>query len=83
MERVLKFKYSGCRISDRSTNKVECENKAMNGRRDTGAIKALMNRKDLGLVCEDDETRRDSVEHDSDVRKRVIWKEKKKSSPDG
>lgn len=50
MEQVHKFKYLGCMVKCRGTEKVVCE-KVMNGITIAGDIKALVNRKRLSLEC--------------------------------
>lgn len=49
MKRVHEFKYLECLVKDKGTEKVDV--KTSNKRRVTGAIKALVNEKNLGLEC--------------------------------
>lgn len=51
MEQVYEFKYLECKVNNRGTKKLECENKVVNRRRVVGAIKALVNKNGLSLEC--------------------------------
>lgn len=51
MEQEHEFNYLGCLMNDRGAEKVECEDKLMNGRRVPGAIRALVDKKGLSLEC--------------------------------
>lgn len=45
-----KFKYLGCMVNDRDMEKDECE-KIINGRKVAEAIKTLVKKRGLSIVC--------------------------------
>ena len=51
LERVSKFKYLGYVMDQSDTDGVECSRKVVNGRRVAGAIRSLVNARDLQLKC--------------------------------
>ena len=51
VERVSEFKYLGCVLDESGTNGAECSRKVASGRRVTGAIRSLVNTRDLQLEC--------------------------------
>ena len=48
---VSEFKYLGCVLDESGTDVVECSRRAASGRREAGAIRSLVNAKDLKLQC--------------------------------
>ena len=51
LEQVSEFKYLGYMIEKKGKDDVECSRKVSNGRRVAGAIKSLVNAKNLSLKC--------------------------------
>ena len=51
LEHVSEFKYLGCVLDESGTNGAECNRKVANGRRVAGAVKSLVNARDLQLDC--------------------------------
>ena len=49
LEHVSEFKYTGCVLDGSSTDEAECLRKVSSGRRVGGAIRSLVNAKDLQL----------------------------------
>ena len=49
LEHVSEFKYLGCVLDESGTNGAECSRKVASGRRMAGAIRSLVNVKDLKL----------------------------------
>ena len=49
LEHVLEFKYLGCVLDELGTDGVECSRKVASGRRAAGAIRSLVNARDLQL----------------------------------
>ena len=47
----LEFKYLGCVLDELGTEGTECSRKVASGRRVAGAIRSLVNAKDLKLDC--------------------------------
>ena len=48
---VSEFKYLGCVLDESGTDGVECSRKVASGRRVAGAIRSLVNARDLHLEC--------------------------------
>ena len=75
LEHVSEFKYLGCVLDESGTDDAECSRKVASGRRVAGAMKALVNDRDLQLEC--------AILHDSLMvpvltygSETVIWREK-------
>ena len=51
LEHVSEFKYLGCVLDQSGTDGAECRRKATSGRRVTGAIRYLVNARNLLLEC--------------------------------
>ena len=51
LENVLEFKYLGCVLEEAGTDGSECSRKVASGRRAAGAIRSLVNARDLQLKC--------------------------------
>ena len=51
LEHVFEFKYLGYDFYESGTDGAECSRKVMSGRRVAGAIRSLVNAKDLHLEC--------------------------------
>ena len=51
LEHVSEFKYLGCVLDKSGTDEAECSRKVESGRRIAGAIKSLVNARNLQLVC--------------------------------
>jgi hypothetical protein len=51
LEQVSEFKYLGYMIEEKGTDEAECTRKVASGRRVGGAIKSLVNAKNLSLEC--------------------------------
>ena len=51
MEHVSEFKYLGCILEESDTDDVDCSRKVTSGRRVTGAIRSLVNPRNLKLEC--------------------------------
>ena len=51
LEHVSEFKYLGCVLDEAGTDGVECSRKMESGRRMAGAIRSLVNARDLQLEC--------------------------------
>ena len=74
-----KFEYLGCVLDESGTGGAECSRKVARGRRVAGAIRSLVNARDLQLECA-------SVLHETLLvpvllygNETVLWKEKEKS----
>ena len=52
LEHVREFKYLGCVLDESSTYGAVCSRKVASGRRVAGAIRSLVNAKDLQLECD-------------------------------
>ena len=50
LEHVSEFKYLGCVLDESGTDWAECSRKVANGRRVVGAIRSLINARNLQLV---------------------------------
>ena len=48
---VSKFKYLGCVLNKAGTDGAECSRKGASGRRVAGAIRSLVNARDLQIEC--------------------------------
>ena len=51
LEHVSEFKYLECVLEESGTDLVECSRKVVSGRKVAGAIRSLVNARDLQLVC--------------------------------
>ena len=51
LEHVLEFKYLGYILNESSTDGAECSSMVVSGRRVAGAIRPLVNARDLQLEC--------------------------------
>ena len=51
LKHVSEFKYLGCVLDESSTDGAECNSKVVSGRRAAGAIRFLVNARDLQLEC--------------------------------
>ena len=51
LEHVSEFKYIGCVLDESGTDGAECSRKVASRRRVAGAIRSLVNAKDLQLEC--------------------------------
>ena len=51
LEHVSEFKYLGCVLDKSGTDEAECSRKVESGKRIAGAIKSLVNARNLQLVC--------------------------------
>ena len=51
LEHVSESKYLGCVLDESGTDGAECSRKVASGRRVAGAIRSLVNAKDLQLEC--------------------------------
>ena len=51
LEHVSEFKYSGCVLDESGTDEAECSRKVGSGRRVAGAIRTLVNARNLQLEC--------------------------------
>ena len=51
LEHVLVFKYLGCVLEESSTEGAECSRKVARGRMVSGAIRSLVNARDLQFEC--------------------------------
>ena len=79
LQHVSKFKYLECVLNESGSDDAECSRKAASGRRVAGAIKSLVNARDLQLECH-------RVLHETflvPVRtygsETMLWKEKERS----
>ena len=50
-EHVSEFKYLECVLDESGTDEAECSRKVVSGRRVAGAIRSLVNARDLQLKC--------------------------------
>ena len=50
-EHVSEFKYLGCVLNESGTDEAECSRKVASGRRVAGAIRSLVNARNLQLEC--------------------------------
>ena len=50
-EYVSEFKYLGCVLNESGTDEAECSRKVASGRRVAGAIRSLVNARNLQLEC--------------------------------
>ena len=50
-EHASEFKYLGCILDESGTDRAECNRKMVSGRRVVGAIRSLVNAKDLKIEC--------------------------------
>ena len=48
---VLEFKYLGCVLNESGIDEIKCSRKVESGRRVAGAIRSLVNARDLQLEC--------------------------------
>ena len=73
LEYVLEFKYLECVLGDSGTERAECSRKGASGRGIAGAIRSLVNARDLQLEC-------DRVLHETLLVPvpvpRILWKER-------
>ena len=51
LEHVSNFKYLGCVLEESGTDWTKCSKKGVSGRRVAGAIRSLVNARDLQLEC--------------------------------
>ena len=51
LEHVSQFKYMGCVLDESGTDEAECSRKVVSGRRVAGAIRSLVNARNLKLEC--------------------------------
>ena len=51
LEHVSEFKYFGCVLDESCTDRAECNRKVASWRRVAGAIRSLVNARDLYLKC--------------------------------
>ena len=51
LEHVSEFKYLGCVLEGEGTDEAECSKKVASGRRVAGAIRSLVNTRDLQIKC--------------------------------
>ena len=51
LEHVSKFKYFGCVLDETGTDGTKCSRKVVSGRRVAGAIRSLVNSRDLHIEC--------------------------------
>ena len=51
LEYVLEFKYLGCVLDELDTDMAECSGKVASGGRVAGAIRSLVNARELQLEC--------------------------------
>ena len=51
LNHVSEFKYFGCVLDESGTDRAKCSRKVVNGRRFAGAIRSLVNARDLQLQC--------------------------------
>ena len=51
LEHISEFKYLGCVLDESGTDGAECSRKVVSGRRVAGAIRSLVNTRDLQLEC--------------------------------
>ena len=49
LKHALEFKYQGCVLDESGTDEAECSKKLANGTRVAGAIRSLVNARDLQL----------------------------------
>ena len=75
----MEFKYLGCIFDESDTDEAKCSRKAASGRRVAGAIRSLVNARNLQLECA-------RVLHESLLvivlmygSETMIWKEKERS----
>ena len=77
LEQVSEFKYLGCVLDEYGTDEAECSMKVASGRRIVGAIRSLVNARDLQLEC-------DRILHETLLvpvlihgSETMLWKEKR------
>ena len=51
LEHISEFKYLGYVLDESGTDRAECSRKVASGRRVVGAIRSLVNARDLQLEC--------------------------------
>ena len=51
LENVAEFTYLGCILNELDTDEAECQRKVASGRRVAGAIRSIVNARDLHLDC--------------------------------
>ena len=51
LDHASEFKYLGCVLDESGTYKAECSRKVASGRRVAGAIRSLLNARNLQLLC--------------------------------
>ena len=79
LEHISEFKYLGCVLDEAGTYKEECRRKVSSGRRMAGAIKSLVNARDLQIEC--DRVLHETLlvpvlTYDSEI---MLWKERERS----
>ena len=79
LEHVSNFKYLGCVLEESGTDWTKCSKKGVSGRRVAGAIRSLVNARDLQLECARFLHETLLVPVLMYVRDTILWKEKKRS----
>ena len=78
LEHVSEFKYLGYVLDESGTDGAKCNRKMASGRRVAGAIRSLVNTRNLQLECArvlHESLRVPALTYDSET---MIWKEKKR-----